>query len=228
MASVRESNRRHANAARFIGSQSWKPGSEPAELVLLCWTGDESPQIVCRWPWEAVTEELGFKVSELVDDYADGAQQHGKAELQFRAASGEVLTQLRMRALYSGANSIGMGAVAYDGTMGAQLQQNQKHLEAVMGKLVGFVDIVEQRQLQHIEVLDRIVARIETTSEREAARERERAEALRAELDRAEELLHQAVQTAEESAKAADDAQENDRVGQVIELVTKSLQAPKA
>lgn len=227
MASVRESNTRAANAARFIGSQAWPADGKPHELVLLCWTGDEDPKIVCRWPFAQVTEELGFAISELVQDYAEEVMQHCKGDLQFRDAQGQVLASRPMRGLYSRANSIGMGAVAYDGSMAAQLQQNQKHLEALMSGYVKLADMVETRAASFLDVVDRIVARIETAAEREASRERERADMASAELEQAKELLDQAVATAEEAAKAADEAAQEDRMGKVIELFTKQLTAGK-
>lgn len=230
--SVRGGNERHANAARFIAAQSWRKGHEPHELVLLCWVGDDDPQIVCRWPFELVTEQLGFKISELVEDYAEDERQHCKARLEFRAApgpggaSGEVLASKKMRGIYNGANSLGMGqGIAYDGSMGAILAQNQKHIEAVAQSNFKLIELVEGRNVAHFELMDRIVSRIEEMSTAHATRERARADELEERLRETEDMLERAVSTAETNAKAVEEAQDQDRVGQVIELVQKQLTA---
>jgi hypothetical protein len=216
--SVRQGNNRHANIARWIGSARFKK-DKPDRLELLCWCGDDAPDVHAAWDFEDVDERLALQISELIDGYADNAGQHCRAELRFMA--GEVVRlSSKYRGICKDANRLGQ-TVAYDGSMSSQLQQNQKHLEALAETIVNQSSIIAKDRTLVLEWSQTMIER----STADAAARIERAETERdAALERvakAEELLERAVEAAEEHAKAAEQAagKDDDRVGAFLQLV---------
>lgn len=217
---VRQGNNRHANIARWIGTAKWKKGKEPASLVLLCWCGDEPPDIHARWDFPDVTEQLARDISALIDGYADNAGQHCRAELQFRNDQEGVLLNSKYRGLCGNANRLGQ-TIAYDGSLSSMLQQNQKHTEAIIMKNLELCETIEKSRTM---VHEHAALMIEI-SKRDAAERIERAEKERdAALERVaelEQLAEKAVSAAEASAQAAE--QSEDRVTPVIKLISDKL-----
>jgi hypothetical protein len=216
--SVRAGNDRHATIARWIDAQYWPADAEPAELVLYCWIGDDREDVVTRIPFGSVSPELGFKLSEQIDNYATDAGQHCRARLEFLDAKKETLTSKNFRGLCRRGGEV-MGIASLDGSTVSLITQLQTHLHAVMGKFIGQSEMIEQRGLQHLEVVDRLFERVERTFIGLHERENQRAEIAEEKVRELEELVEKATAAAEENAKAVEAAKDNDRVGQVIELV---------
>lgn len=218
-----DGNDRVPTIARWL-RQSVPDSASVVELVLTAWTGEEEPEVLARYPRARVTEGLATELSALIDDAANDAGVHIKAQLAWVDAEGRAYSSKRFRGLCRKDRQLNVQPL--DGTSSSQLTQTQRHLEALM-------DVTMQERVRMDSARDREherYMRLMELQDKEIERLRARIaelETLIAELQdtttEAVEAAEEAAQTAEEAIAQAEGNTEADRFGKVIELVTKQL-----
>jgi hypothetical protein len=222
---LRDGNDRVPTIARWL-AQKVPDSASVVELVLTAWSGEDEPEVLARYERERVHEGLAGELSALIDDAANDAGVHIKAQLAWVTAEGRPWSAKRFRGLCRKESQLAVQPL--DGTATSQLTQSQRHLEALMEttmhervRLDAARDREHERYMRLLDLAEKNIERLQT---RIGELEEQIAD-LQDTTSEAVEAAEEAAQTAEQALNERDDAQsgDNDRLGKVIELVTKQL-----
>jgi hypothetical protein len=207
---------RVATIARWLRQRV--PSSEDVtELLLTAWTAEEDPEVLARWARADVTCDLAPEISALIAEYADDQGTHCKAQIAWVDADRTPYASKRFRGICA------KGAQEHvrplDGTISAAFQQTQRHLEAIMEGTARERLASDARMERMMTLFDR---QLERAHERIAQLEGQNVELGEAAED-ATAAAEDAADVAEEALNEAENAKKDDRLGTVLELVSKQL-----
>ena len=206
---------RIATIARWLRQRV--PNSEEVkELLLTAWTAEEDPEVLARWPRADVTPDLAPELSALIAEYADDAGTHCRAQLAWVSDDGTPYASKRFRGL-CGTEAVHVRPL--DGTVTSVLTATQRHLEAIMQSTAHERLASDARVERMMGLFDR---QLERAHERITSLESRNAELADA-ADEAAEIAEEASEVAESALSEVETAKTNDRVGTVIELMSKQL-----
>jgi hypothetical protein len=210
---LRDGNDRVPTIARWL-AQRVPP--IVTELVLTAWTAEDDPEVLARWERHLVTPEMAPDISALIAEYADDAGTHCKAQLSWCDPEGKPFASKRFRGLCRKEN---LETVRIDGTSSSIITGLQRHLEAVL-----------ETTMRERSSSDARVERMMGLMELQLERAHERTMQLEQQNSVLADTATEAVDAAEEAAETAEEALEqveaskgDDRVAQVIDLVSKQL-----
>lgn len=210
---ARDGNDRVARIARWLNQPVKSPSV--TELVLDL----EDGEVLGRWPRDDVSTLLAPDIDAILLDAANDAATTIGARLAWVTADGTRWASKGFRARCADGEQEHIRPL--DGSLASQLQQNQRHTEALAGQLAQMTARSDERfekQMGIFVTLNGVLLKQLELSEkrREAAEEREQQT-----LDLAEAAAEQAEAAAQDAAAAQ--AQKDDPMGKVIEIATKQL-----
>jgi hypothetical protein len=215
---LKDGNDRVPTIARWL-SQKLPKHVDAHELVLSAWTADDEPEVLARYAKEDVSPELAIDLSALISDYADDAGQHCKAQLAWVSGDDRPLVSKRFRGLCRKESQVTVQPL--DGTNGSVINQLQRFCESIFETSMRERQAADARIERMFQLMDR---QLERTHERLTVAETAADEAA-ATAEEATEMAEEAASAAEQALERAEAQKGEDRVAQVIELVTKQITA---
>lgn len=212
-----DGNDRVARIARWLRNPV--KSERVVELVLECAVSDEPPLLLQRWGVREVHTDLAPEIDALIQDYADDKGTTCSASLQWRLEDGSCWLSKGFRGLCQDTSRENVRAL--DGSQLSIITQLQRHNEAKDRTIIELFKAAEDRSNRMFDLFDRALERLERRA-LEAESERDEATEAMAEL---EQIADRATVTAETAVAAAESAKTDDKIGQVVELVSKQLMA---
>lgn len=216
---IRDGSDRAATIARWL--DVLVTSERVTELVLECSTADHEPQVMARWDRNEVTPELATAINALIADSANDLGTTVSALLYWGCADGTKWRSKAFRAMCD--DVLREHARPLDGSSLSIITQLQRSVEAKDRMMIEMFRTSGERHKTELEILDRMLARLEqraTDAESREAELEDAAELATAEAERAARVAEQAIATAEERAG-------DDKVANVINIVARQLMPPQ-
>jgi hypothetical protein len=212
---VFDGNDRVARVARWLRNPV--KSERVTELVLECAVSDEAPMLLQRWARDDVHSEIAVEIDALIQDYADDKGTTCSASLQWRLEDGSVWLSKGFRGLCQDNSRENVRPL--DGSQLSIITQLQRHNEAKDRTIIELFRQSEDRWGKMFELMDRALER----SERRALMAEEQAEDANEERDQLAAVAERATATAEVAIEQAEQTKTDDKLGQVVELVSRQL-----